>query len=658
MRLSLFTAFFVALVWTGADARTLTMSDLRTIVNVSDPQLSPDGTRLVYTRSVSDYVKDRSISSLVLIDLRSSRSRELTYERHGIGTARWSPNGDRIAFIAPHKTGKGDQEQLYIMRLDGGDPRAITKFPAGIETLAWSPDGTRVAIVAHEKNPSEKAVEKHLDAFEVFNNDYLHESPATKSFLYVVNAETGRSREYRLSSGTLSLVGPDQTPAPSWSADGRRIAAVVFTTPFIGDSLDGSVKIVNLLSGTWGSATGERLQGDAAFAPMGNLLAYTRSTHGDPTNGQGLYVTGSASPGYDVRASLDRNVSSYRWNAHGDGFWVNGGDATHSALWYQPLHGDARRVSLNGMAFASFGNVAKDGTLAFIANTSNHPGEVFVLHRNGLLAQRITNDNARFDALQLGRVTSLSWKSTKGFSPDGVLTYPPGWQRGRKYPLVLLIHGGPQSASTEGWSSRRQLFASHGYFVFEPNYRGSTNLGDRYQHAIAFDAGQGPGQDVMSGLTAVENMGVVDRSRIGVSGWSYGGYMTSWLIGHYHPWKVAVSGAALNDWFDDYNVSFYVHTDEPYFGGSPWNPKYTKMWIEQSPITYAPQVKTPTLIMGDLGDNNVTITNSFKMYHALRDNNVPVQFVAYPVAGHFPSDPVRSEDVSRRWIAWLDRYLK
>jgi dipeptidyl aminopeptidase/acylaminoacyl peptidase len=162
----------------------------------------------------------------------------------------------------------------------------------------------------------------------------------------------------------------------------------------------------------------------------------------------------------------------------------------------------------------------------------------------------------------------------------------------------------------------------------------------------------------MAGIEAVEKAYNVDRTRIAVSGWSYGGYMTSWMIGHYNIWKAAVSGAALNDWFDDYNVSFYVYTDVPWFGGSPWDPRYTAMWRAQSPIAYVQQIRTPTLILGDIGDNNVTITNSFKMFHALRDNGVPVQFVAYPVHGHFPGDPVRSEDVSKRWLSWLDRYLR
>jgi dipeptidyl aminopeptidase/acylaminoacyl peptidase len=162
----------------------------------------------------------------------------------------------------------------------------------------------------------------------------------------------------------------------------------------------------------------------------------------------------------------------------------------------------------------------------------------------------------------------------------------------------------------------------------------------------------------MAGLATVEREYPIDTSRIGVSGWSYGGYMTSWLIGHYHVWKAAVSGASLDDWLDDYNIAFYYDTDVPFFRGKPWNPSNTPEWREQSPIADAPQATTPTLIMGDIGDNNVTITNSFKLYHALKDNGTTVKFIAYPVAGHFPSDPVRSEDVQKNWLNWLEQYLK
>jgi dipeptidyl aminopeptidase/acylaminoacyl peptidase len=327
-------------------------------------------------------------------------------------------------------------------------------------------------------------------------------------------------------------------------------------------------------------------------------------------------------------------------------------------MWYVSADGSkVHRVALGDVSGGVPGNIAKNGAFAFVASTPNHPGELYYLASPNAKPQRLTDENAAVDKLDLGRVVPVRWHND-GYAEDGVVTLPPHYDRHRAYPLVLVVHGGPQAASTVSWSSQNQVFAGHGYIVFNPNYRGSTNLGDKYQHAISHDAGAGPGRDVMAGIAEVEKMYKVDPSRVAVTGWSYGGYMTSWMTGHYHIWKAAVAGAALNDWFDDYNVAFYVHTDEPYFGGSPWDPKFTAMWRAQSPITYARDIKTPTLIMGDIGDNNVTITNSFKMYHALKDNGVPVQFVAYPVHGHFPSDPVRSEDVMKRWLGWVDKYLQ
>ncbi|MER3546810.1 MAG: peptidase S9 prolyl oligopeptidase, partial [Rhodanobacteraceae bacterium] len=168
----------------------------------------------------------------------------------------------------------------------------------------------------------------------------------------------------------------------------------------------------------------------------------------------------------------------------------------------------------------------------------------------------------------------------------------------------------------------------------------------------------GPGKDVMAGLAAVERLGIVDEKRIGISGWSYGGYMTAWLTGHYDNWKAAVAGAALTDWVMDYTVSYYQTGDVYFFGGSPWNPKYRDIWREQSPIQYAQNVKAPTLIMGDVGDPNVPLINSYEWFHALRDAGVPVEFYAYPTDTHFPHDIVRTTDVYKRWVGWMKKYLQ
>jgi len=663
MRFAIIAAASIAVLFpVTTSARTIDFSDIRRLTSVSSPQISPDGKRIVFLRGHPDFVKDRSQTDLTLIDIKTKQVRQLTFDRRGLSSPRWSPDGSRIAFLMSTTVEgvSGPQEEVFVLPMNGGDPRPVTKAARGIAGFAWSPDGTQFAFITQDPNPHKKQVAAHLDAFEIGANDYLHTEAAIPLHLWVISSSGGTAKRLTSGSWSLGTVDPGATSELTWSTDGKQIAFVHFPTPLIGNSLGAVIDVIDVRTGKRAPLTGNSgLEGGPDFAPAGNAIAYSRNTNGDDTNGNSIYVTHvGGGPGKDIRAQIDRNINGTAWDPSGKALWLFGPDGPRTAAWYVTLNGATRRVNLGNVALSQTGQTArKTGALAFIGTTTGHPGELYYLASPASQPARLTNFNGFVTKLQLGRVAEVNWKND-GFSEDGVLTMPPDYNPQKAYPLVLVIHGGPQSASTQAWNSQNQLFAAHGYLVFNPNYRGSTNLGDRYQHAISRDAGAGPGRDVMAGIAKVERSYKVDKSRIAVSGWSYGGYMTSWMTGHYNIWKAAVAGAALNDWFDDYNVAFYVYTDVPWFGGSPWNPKYSAMWRAQSPITYAQAIRAPTLIMGDIGDNNVTITNSFKMYHALKDNGVPVQFVAYPVHGHFPSDPVRSEDVTRRWLAWIDRYLR
>ena len=272
--------------------------------------------------------------------------------------------------------------------------------------------------------------------------------------------------------------------------------------------------------------------------------------------------------------------------------------------------------------------------------------------------RRLTAFNQGVAEHDLGRSESFNWTGPDGDGiADGVVVYPPDFSARRRYPLVLVIHGGPQSANTVAFNSIAQLLAAHDYVVFSPNYRGSDNRGNAFQHAIVNDLGDGPGRDVMAGIQALEQQGFIDASRIGVSGWSYGGYMTAWLLGHYHIWKAAVSGAAVTDLVQEYALSDNNVTERFSLGGPPWSEQLLQAYRAQSPISYARDITAPTLILADTGDVRVPISESYLLYHALKDSGVPVQFFAYPVPGHTPGDPVRLPDVYRRWVEWMDRYL-
>jgi dipeptidyl aminopeptidase/acylaminoacyl peptidase len=360
---------------------------------------------------------------------------------------------------------------------------------------------------------------------------------------------------------------------------------------------------------------------------------------------------------------MDRNPWRAIWMPDGQSLLVGGDDGTRVSMWLQPLIGKAHRLPLGDISPTSDdwvdAAVGPKGEIAFPGSTVSWPSELYYMPSPTDTPKRLTNFNQKIAELQLGRMEPFEWQGPDCFREDGLLIYPPDFRKDKKYPLVLLVHGGPQDAATIGFDDLGQLMAARDYVVFEPNYRGSDNLGNAYQRAIYNDTGDGPGRDVMAGIDAVKKLGFVDESKIAVTGWSFGGYMTSWLIGHYHIWKAAVAGASVTDWNEEYNLSDMGGSYSRYFfKSSPWVGNNMKDYVAQSPITYAAQIKTPTLILSNTRDARVPITQSYQLYHALKDNGVTVKFVAYPVPGHFPYDPVRYQDVYRRWLGWLDQYLK
>ncbi len=639
----------------ATSAPAFQLTDLQKIVTLGEPRISPDGKRIAVIVSTPDWKTDKSQQELDLVDTASGARRALTWKREDISSPRWSPDGSRLAFIA--KDAQTRQGQLYVMPMDGGDARRVTDIKHGVDAYSWSPDGSQLAFVSADEPANAKALKTHDDAFQVTDNHFLTRKALTPSHLWVVPSAGGTAK--RLTQGSFSLQTDQQdgAPAPTWSRDGRSIAFTRFPGPYWGPSFHSVIDTVDIGGGTPRAVVTEEGAMDANYAARSGLLAFMRPRGGDQNNGNAVYVS-SDGHSRDVTQALARNFDSYAWLPRGKALLLAGEDGTHAVLWEQPLSGAAKRLDLGGVEAGADISVSKSGALAFVGSTETHPGELYVMDSVNAKPRRLTNLNAFVDKLALGRTESIEWQGPDGLREDGVLTRPVGYQRGQKYPLVLVIHGGPEAASTVKFSPLPQLLAAAGFVVFQPNYRGSTNLGDAYQHAISRDTGDGPGRDVMAGVAAVQKLGMVDAQRIGVSGWSYGGYMTTWLTGHYPLWKAAVSGAALTDWVMDYTVAYYQTGDTYFFGGSPWSTKYRDIWREQSPITYAHNVTAPTLIMGDVGDPNVPLVNSYEWYHALRDSGVPVEFYAYPVDTHFPKDIVRTTDVYRRWVGWMTAHLK
>jgi dipeptidyl aminopeptidase/acylaminoacyl peptidase len=642
------------------------LDDLKSLTGVSEATISPDGTQIAYIVSKPNYKTDKNERTLMLFDLHDGASRALTFERKGLASPAWSPDGTRLAFLSERGEGKEAQEQIFVLNMRGGDAVPITVAEEGVQQFAWRPDGKAIAYVTADVPKNKKEIEHHLDAFVVGDQSYTETEAPTPSHIWLINADG--SANTRLTQGQWSVPpaappGPPSSPL-SWSPDGRYIVFSKMATPYYADGDQTVVSVVDTQTKAIRTLTSHgRYEGYGSFSPDGTKIAYWYPYHGDPAAQNDVYVTSSGGgDGKDVTADeIDTNVQRAMWMPDSKSLIIAGHKGTDAALWVKPLGGAARRIDLGAVEptqpYWLDASVSDTGAIAFTASEAHHPTELYYLSSPSAKPRRLTSYNDAVASLDLGNVQRVAWQS-EGYAEDGVITYPPAYDASKAYPLVLVIHGGPNSASLTNFSTLNQLLAARGFIVFNPNYRGSDNLGETYWHAIFNDAGAGPGRDVMAGIAAVEKTAHVDTSRIGVSGWSYGGYMTSWMEGHYHIWKAAVAGAAVNNWIDEYTLSDNNVSVRFSFGGSPYTGNLMEQYRAQSPVTYAWNVNTPTLILSDTGDARVPITQSYEMYHALKDRGVTVRFFAYPVPGHFPSDPVRAMDVDRRWIDWLVQYLK
>ncbi len=629
-----------------AQSRRVELNDLGREVTLSNPRLSPDGRHLVAIVSRANYADNRFERSLYSVDITTGATRELTPGRRNVGTVEWSPTGDRLAFL--------DREadkppQLFVLPLAGGEARRITDTKRGVTRFDWRPDGQSFAFLTEDEPIERTGEERHNKSFEVGNNTYSDQAASLSAHLWTVSAAGGENQ--RVTSGVRHVVGVN------WTPNGRQVLLTVWPKPHSGELINATVVVRDIETGTEYNLSDQRgFGGGAAVSPDGSQVALIGARGKELGFHPGAVFVGPISGGAQrtVTPSIDRDLNGFRWLTDGRGLIVLGADLTRFRAWVQPLGGSPRRLDWGNVDPADL-HLSPGGALVFVGRDLGRPGEIYHAASIDAAPRRLTDFNAELAGREAGRVETITWQGPDGFTQNGVVTYPPGYTAGRKYPVVLVIHGGPMGTSAERWSTENQLFAAQGWIVFNPNYRGSNNMGDKFQSAVINDAGDGPGRDVMSGLAALKARGIIDESKIAVSGWSYGGYMTAWLTAHYPGWKAAVAGAAVTDWFDWYNLADMNTWAGFGLGGSPWLNNNAMNYWRQSPMAYAHQIKTPTLILSTTGDPRVTVTQSYKLYHALKDNGTTVQFIAYPTGGHFPPDPVHQRDIRRRWIEWISR---
>jgi|HubBroStandDraft_5_1064220.scaffolds.fasta_scaffold00081_15 dipeptidyl aminopeptidase/acylaminoacyl peptidase len=665
MRSLLCVALLIAAAAAPASAkRTLQLGDMARIVDLEEPAISPDGGHVAVVAIAQNLARASYVNSLVLIDTHGGASRVLVRGKD-VAVPRWSPDSARLSYLA--RSGDESLRQLFERRADGATVE-LTHARGEVIDAAWSPDGSQLAYVAADR-------QEPAPYFFAGDNDYTATALTPSDHLWIVAAAGGASRRLTRGSWTIAPTDPGGifSPQIAWTRDGHHITLTRVENTFSGDDERSTLWQVDVSTGALHKLTGHpEFELSPAYSPDGARLTYWYPLNGD-YNSENTLRMADASNDLTLSAKFDRNVAGAQWFPDGRRLLICATDQTQNIAWTLDVAGALHPLPLGDLhmvcdpySSATFdagiaADIARDGSLAFIATSASRARELYYLPAGSSLPRRLTHVSDFLAPIAIGAIRQLDWTGSNGFHEDGVVTYPPNAREDVKYPVVLLIHGGPGLSSTrdfvyEQWPLA-QMLASRGYVVLQPNYRGSDNLGNAYMIAIVHNTVEGPSDDIMAGLAALERLPNVDAGRVAVSGWSYGGELTSWLIGHQHFWRAAISGAAVNSEFDEYNLSTSNVQDRYPLGTSPYTDDGQRIYRDNSPITYYAQITTPTLIWGTTLDPVVPITQSYALYHALIDNHVPVRFAVFPAATHGPADPRQTAELTRLWLAWLDQHM-
>ena len=673
---ALFLAASISAFAQDSAKHPITFTDLISMHRVAEPQVSPDGKWVAYTVTTPDMEANRNASNIWLVATAGGAEIQLTRSGHDSSPA-WSPDGKMIAFLSSRS---GDS-QVFLLSMEGGEAHPFTKLSTGADMVKWSPDGKTIAFTSsvypdckdddcNSKRDAEKEkskVKAHV-AEHLLYRHWTHWNDGKRSHLFVVSTDgSGAPRD--LTAGADYDIPPDERSGPvdiNFSPDGKEICFTAVTDKMEAISTNADLFIVPVAGGEAKRITTQPgFDGNPVYSPDGKYIAYHAQLTAEYESDRWRVMLYDLRSGKNENLSegFDRSAEELAWSPDSKTIYFTAENETQKQVYAMAARAGAPPKPVIADTYNMAISLSADGkTLVFERTSLTMPAEVFAAASDGANARQLTHQNEKFlAALDMNAPETLWFEGAEKTKVQAMLIRPPNFDATKKYPLLVLLHGGPQTMWSNAWGYRwnAQVFSAAGYVTLMINRRGSTGYGQKFTDEITNDWGGKAYVDVMNGVDyTLKKYSFVDGTRMAAAGGSYGGYMADWIATHTGRFKAIVSHASTYD-----KVSMFA-TEELWFEehdmqGTPWtNPESYKKW---SPSTYASELgkfKTPTLVIAGERDYRVPYTQSLEFFSALQRQGVPSKLVVFPDEGHWILKPQNAQFWYKTFLDWVATYVK